>query len=590
MKTLSEDISSIVGGAFAACGFDGTLGRTGGSGRPDLGQFQCNGAMAAAKKYGLQPMQVAEKVVAALTACDEGRAMFSDVNAVKPGFINISLTNGAVAAYLERMRDHGRLGVDAAGTPLTVIVDYGGPNVAKPLHVGHLRSAIIGECVKRVATYLGHKVIGDAHLGDWGLQIGLVIMETKRRMPDLPYFENDYRGEYPDAPPFSLEELEDIYPSASARAKEDASFREEARAATLELQNGRLGYRALWRHIMRVSIADLRKNYERLGVHFDLWEGESDAQRIIPDMLAELDEKGLTRESEGALVVDIAEAGDTKELPPCIVRKSDGGALYQTTDLATIIGRVRRFSPDRIIYVVDKRQELHFTQVFRVARKAYFVTGATELVFLGFGTMNGKDGKPFKTREGGVVRLEALLNLVAGAASPRLSGRENVDVDAVAETVALAAIKFGDLSNQPSKDYVFDIERFTAFEGKTGPYIQYSMVRIKSILRKYEERHGSVPEKGRLAAPASEGEANLALKLCGFNEMLESVYAQNSPQWLCQYAYEVCELFNRFYNERSILNEPDAERQKADIALLTLTLAVLETCTNLIGFTAPERM
>ena len=587
---LTEELSRIVGNAFAACGHDASFGKTALSNRPDLGQFQCNGAMSAARQCGAVPFEVAEKVAARLLEQPEAQGVFSAVSVVKPGFVNLSLTGEYLAACLEAMRRHGRHGVDEAVKPQTVVLDYGGPNVAKPLHVGHLRSAVIGESVKRVARFLGHKVIADAHLGDWGLQIGLVLMETKRRKPNLSYFAETFMGEYPTEAPFTLEELEDIYPAASARAKEDETFREEARKATLDLQSGRRGYRALWQHIMAVSVADLRKNYARLGVSFDLWEGESNAQELIAPMLAALEARGLARESEGALVVDIALEGDAKELPPCIVRKSDGGALYQTTDIATIVDRMQRFEPDRIMYVVDKRQELHFTQVFRTARKAGFVREETDLVFLGFGTMNGRDGKPFKTREGGVIRLETLLDMVADAARPRLEGRDDIDAASVAESVALAAIKFGDLSNQPSKDYVFDIERFTAFEGKTGPYIQYSMVRIKSIIRKVTQRYGNVPEAVHIAPPASAGETGLVLKLCGFNEIVHSVYAQNSPQWLCQFAYEVCELFNRFYNERNILNEPDAERRRADVALLLQTLAVLETCANLLGFTAPERM
>lgn len=589
MNTLTSELTAIVSAAFEKSGYEAAYGLTSYSNRPDLGQFQCNGALAAAKKYAATAPEIAEKVAEQL----KGVPAFKAVSVVKPGFINISLSDERLGKYLEAMSASEHFGVEAATQPLTIVLDYGGPNVAKPLHVGHLRSAIIGECIKRVARYLGHKVIGDAHLGDWGLQIGLIITELHERKPELSYFDPKFTAEYPKEPPFDMTELEEIYPHASARSKSDDAYREAARLCTVELQNGRRGYRALWQHIMDLSIADLKKNYARLDVHFDLWEGESDAEPFIAPLVEKLKTGGFAHISEGALVVDVQEAGDKTELPPCIILKSDGGALYETTDLATIMSRVERFNPDRILYIVDKRQELHFKKVFRVAKKAGLISAQTVLDFLGFGTMNGKDGKPFKTREGGVVRLEAMLNMVADAALPRLAAREEErGADALregAQTVALAAIKYGDLSNQPSKDYIFDMERFTAFEGKTGPYVQYSMVRIKSILNKYAALNK--PElPTTLPAPVTDVERLLALKISSFAEAVHSTYEQNSPQRLCLYAYELCDLFNGFYNERNILGEADEAVQRSYIVLLRFILALLEDCIQMLGFTAPDRM
>ena len=389
------------------------------------------------------------------------------------------------------MCSQDKLGIEEPEKPETIIVDYGGANVAKPLHVGHLRAAIIGESVKRMGKFLGHHVIGDVHLGDWGLQMGLIIEELRDRRPDLPYFDPDFKGEYPQEPPFTISELEEIYPAASAKSKEDTeaghAFKERAQTATFQLQNGYPPYRAIWKHIMNVSLADLKKNYDSLDVHFDLWKGESDAQPYIPGLINDLIAKGLAYESQGALVVDIAEETDAKELPPCIIRKSDGAALYATSDLATIVEREQDFHPDHYIYVVDKRQELHFTQVFRVAKKAGIVAPERKMDFLGFGTMNGRDGKPYKTREGGVMRLEKLIAEVNDAAYQKIMENRTVSEEEAKETakiVGLSALKYGDLSNQAAKDYVFDIDRFTSFEGNTGPYILYTIVRIKSILSK----------------------------------------------------------------------------------------------------------
>ena len=436
------------------------------------------------------------------------------------------------------------------------MIDYGGPNVAKPLHVGHLRSAIIGESLKRMGRYMGHKVIGDVHLGDWGLQMGLIITQLKELQPDLVYFDENYTGEYPEEAPFTIGELEEIYPAASGKSKEDENFKERAMEATHLLQQGNRGYRALWNHIMNVSVTDLKRNYRKLDVEFDLWKKESDAQPYIPEMVQAMKDQGYAHLDQGALVVDVKEEGDTKEIPPCMILKSDGASLYNTTDLATIVERMKLFQPDEIIYVVDKRQELYFTQVFRCARKTKLVNEETKLQFLGFGTMNGKDGKPFKTREGGVMRLETLIHDINEEMYKKIVDNRSVkDKDArkTAEIVGLSAIKYGDLSNQASKDYVFDVDRFTSFEGDTGPYILYTIVRIKSILSRYTEE-GQEVQKGGICPAASESEKALMIEASKFNSVVENAFEEKAPHKICSYIYDFANAFNRFYHELSLIH------------------------------------
>lgn len=588
MKTLLDLITTEMRDAFSRAGYDEELAKVTLSNRPDLCEYQCNGAMAGAKKYKKAPFLIAEDVAANL----KDSAYFESVDVVKPGFINLKLSAEQAAAYLNEMAEDEKLGVETAEDPRTIMIDYGGPNVAKPLHVGHLRSAIIGESVKRIARFKGHRVIGDIHLGDWGYQMGLIITELKKRQPDLPYFDDSYEGEYPREAPFTINELEEIYPTASAYAKENEEYREEALHATYLLQSGNRGYRAVWNHIMNVSVADLKKNYEKLNVEFDLWKGESDAQKYIPEMVQMLKDKGYARYDEGALVVDVQEETDNMEVPPCMILKSDGAALYDTTDLATLVEREADYDPDEIIYVVDKRQELHFTQVFRCARKTGIVPGETKLTFLGFGTMNGRDGRPFKTREGGVMRLENLIREINEEMYKKIMDNRTVEeeeAERTAQIVGLAAIKYGDLSNQASKDYVFDVDRFTSFEGNTGPYILYTIVRIKSILNKYQETGGSLD--GLKVRPASnEYEKALMLQVLKFNDVFEAVYGETAPHKLCAYLYELANEFNKFYHETKILSEEDEDRRAGYIALLILTKRVLETCIDLLGFEAPERM
>ncbi|HIR28551.1 MAG TPA: arginine--tRNA ligase [Candidatus Choladousia intestinigallinarum] len=588
MKQILDLISQEVMAAFEACGYDPSYGRTGISNRPDLCEYQCNGAMAAKKKYGKAPALIAAEVVEKLAE----NPAFELVQAVGPGFINLKVKGEFLQKYLLEMQADPDLSVEKTKEPKTIMLDYGGPNVAKPLHVGHLRSAIIGESIKRIGRFMGHTMIGDVHLGDWGLQMGLIVTELKHRQPDLPYFDENWQGEYPKEAPFTISELEEIYPSASARSKEDEAYRQEALEATKMLQNGVPGYRALWEHILNVSVTDLKKNYQKLNVEFDLWKKESDAQPYIPDMVEKMKEEGYAYEDQGALVVDVKEESDTKEVPPCILLKSDGASLYTTTDLATIVERMKLFAPQEIIYIVDKRQEMHFTQVFRCARKTGLVGEDTKLKFLGFGTMNGKDGKPFKTRDGGVMRLETLISEICDEMYRKILENHDADPKEARETagiVGLAAIKYGDLSNQASKDYVFDVERFTSFEGNTGPYILYTIVRIKSILSKYKES-GKTVEKGGILPPAGDSEKNLALSLCGFNSAIAQAYAETAPHKICSYIYELSNAFNRFYHETKILTEEDERQQAGWIQILELTMRVLETSIDLLGFSAPERM
>ena len=584
MKTILDLIVEELKPAFTGCGYDEKYIRVTVSNRPDLCEYQCNGAMAAAKAYKKKPIDIANEVVEKTA----GSKMFSEINAVMPGFINIRLNPCYLASYVQQVAEDEKLGLNAAKKPETIIIDYGGANVAKPLHVGHLRSAVIGESIKRISRYMGHHVISDVHLGDWGLQMGLIIEELHDRQPDLVYFDPDYTGEYPSEPPFTISELEDIYPAASAKSKVDAAFRERAQQATFKLQSGYAPFHAIWKHIMNVSLKDLKKNYGNLNVSFDLWKGESDAQPYIPGLIEDLQKKGLAYESDGALVVDIAQEGDAKEYPPCIVRKSDGAALYATSDLATIIEREQDFHPDHYIYVVDKRQELYFEQVFRCARKTKLVEPETELKFLGFGTMNGKDGKPFKTRSGGVMRLEQLIGDITEFVRKKVVENQIVEADQVEETtrrIAMAALKYGDLSNQPTKDYIFDMDRFAAFEGNTGPYILYTVVRIKSILARY----GSWQHL-EIQAPASAAQKDLMLAVTKLAPALEGAYRDSAPNLICSYIYELAGAVNAFYHETRILTEADPNLQAGYIALIGLAKDILEQCIYLLGFQAPEKM
>ena len=582
MEKILDIISNKMQDAFVAAGYDASFGKVTVSNRPDLCQYQCNGALSAAKQYKCAPIQIANAVAEKLQGSD-----FSMIQAVMPGFINLNLSDAFLASYLEQMRTAEDFGVQKIGAGQTIVVDYGGANVAKPLHIGHLRPAIIGETLKRIHKFMGYNTIGDVHLGDWGLQMGLIIAELQERQPELCYFDPDYTGEYPDEPPFTLSDLEEIYPTASSK-KTDPVFAEKAHIATLENQQGRRGYRAIWQHIMNISLPDLKRIYDALDVHYEKWLGESDAHPYIPDMVADLKNRGLAVLSEGAWVVPVAEEGDKKEVPPMILIKSDGSAIYATTDLATIVQRMQDWNPDKMLYVTDKRQNLHFEQVFRAAKKSGIVKADTELAHVGHGTMNGADGKPFKTRDGGVLRLEQLISDMTDFVRAKVVENKIVDdseVEATTAKIALAALKYGDLSNQPTKDYNFDLERFAAFEGNTGPYILYTIVRIKSILGKY-----GAWEHLPIQVPANESAKDLMLSITRLGANLENALRTSSPNVLCAYIYELSGCVNKFYHETRILGEENKELQAGYIALIGLAKNILETCIDLLGFSAPDKM
>ena len=582
MEKILDIITTKMQAAFVAAGYDASFGRVNLSNRPDLCEYQCNGALAAAKQYKCAPIKIANEVVAQLDAND-----YDLVEAVMPGFINLKLSGKFLATYLEEMRTAEDFGVQKVGAGKTIVVDYGGANVAKPLHIGHLRPAIIGEALKRLHSFMGYNTIGDIHLGDWGLQMGLIIAELHERQPDLPYFDPDFTGEYPAESPFTLSELEEIYPTASKK-KSDPVFAEKAHTATFELQQGRRGYRAIWDHIMGVSLPDLHRIYDSLDVHYEKWLGESDADPYIPAMVEELKAKGHAVMSEGAWVIPVAEETDKKEVPPMILIKSDGSAIYATTDLATMVQRMQDWNPDKMLYVTDKRQNLHFEQVFRAAKKSGIVHADTGLEHVGHGTMNGKDGKPFKTRDGGTLRLEQLINDMTDFVRAKVVENKIVDeseVEATTAKIALAALKYGDLSNQPTKDYNFDLERFAAFEGNTGPYILYTIVRVKSILSRY-----GAWEHLPIQAPSNAEAKDLMLAITKFGPTMEAALANNAPNQICAYIYELAGSVNKFYHETPILKEENEELKAGHIALIGLAKDVLETCIHILGFEAPEKM
>ena len=582
MEKILDIITAKMQAAFVAAGYEASFGRVNLSNRPVLCEYQCNGALAAAKQYKCAPIKIANEVVAQLDAND-----YDLVEAVMPGFINLKLSGAFLQNYLEEMRTAEDFGVQKIGAGKTIVVDYGGANVAKPLHIGHLRPAIIGEALKRLHKFMGYNTIGDVHLGDWGLQMGLIIAELQERQPELPYFDPAFTGEYPETAPFTVDELEEIYPTASGK-KKDPEFSHKAHVATFELQQGRRGYRALWQHILNVSVADLKKNYDNLDVHYEKWLGESDADPYIPAMVEDLKARGFAVQSEGAWVIPVAEEGDKKEVPPMILIKSDGSAIYATTDLATMVQRMQDWNPDKMLYVTDKRQNLHFEQVFRAAKKSGIVGAEVPLEHVGHGTMNGKDGKPFKTRDGGTLRLEQLIKDMTDFVRGKVVENKIVSEDEVEETtakIALAALKYGDLSNQPTKDYNFDLERFAAFEGNTGPYILYTIVRIKSILNRY-----GAWEHLPIQLPANAHAKDLMLAITKFGPTMEAALNASAPNMICAYIYELAGAVNKFYHETRILTEENEELKAGYISLIGLAKEILEKCIYILGFSAPEKM
>lgn len=583
--SLLSDLSDHFGRIFQELGADTALGAVAVSDRPDLAQFQCNGAMAAASQLGRSPRDIAEEVIERATD-----AIFAELSVAGPGFINIDLTDDYLSLRVDGI--DSRFGHSAVGDSPAVLIDFGGPNVAKAMHVGHLRTALLGDALQRIFRYAGYKTTSDIHFGDWGTQMGQLLVGAKERRPELAYFDPNLEGPYPDEAPFTLEDLQEIYPLAAAAAKRDPAAREAARQATLELQQGRPGYRALWQHFWDVSHRSQKADYDTLGIEFDLWYGESTVHDRVADLIAKVVERGVAREDDGALIVEVAEAGDKKEIPPLLLTKDDGAYLYSTTDLATIEHRVE-MGFDVMLYVVDARQALHFEQLFRAARLAGIVGDDTHLEHVPFGTINGPDGKPFKTREGGVVTLGDVIDLVRSAAEARIdeadlaSEYDSEERDEIARLVGLAALKYGDLQNHRTSDYVFDLERFASFDGKTGPYLLYGAVRIKSILR---NAAAAGVKSGPVVSPTSDVERNLMLQLLRFPEVLERVIEFRAPNHLAEYLYEVATAFNRFYEQCHILNEQDLERQASWLSLVELALGLLELGLDLLGIAVPERM
>lgn len=584
MTSLAGELSRIVGAAFEAEGLEARFGQVQASDRPDLAQFQCNGALAAAKAAKSNPRAIAEKIAARLKT----ESLFAKVEIAGPGFLNFDLSDDALnarAAAIDPAQGAG------TGVGKSVVIDFGGPNVAKPMHVGHLRSSIIGDCLQRLYRANGWTVVSDVHLGDWGLQMGQLISEIELEQPSLPYFDVNSTGPYPETSPVTMDDLETLYPRASAACKADPARLEAARRATVDLQAGRPGYRALWRHFVKVSEVGLAREFGALGVKFDLWNGESSVDALIPPMIDDLKARGLAELSEGALVVPVAKDDDKKPLPPLILVKSEGGVLYGTTDLATIVERVREQNPDLILYVVDHRQHGHFEQVFRAAEKAG-LNGKAELEHVGYGTMNGADGKPFKTRAGGVMKLHDLIGMAKAEAEKRLA-EQGIGADfsaeeraEIARKVGIATIKFADLSNHRTTDYIFDLERFSRFEGKTGPYLQYAAVRIQSMLRKAD---GQGAER---AAPVirSPEERKLVLQLLSLSDALAAAEDKRAPNMLCEYAFELAQNFSRFYSEHHVLSEADSGLRASRLGLCALVLAVLTRVLDLLGIEVPERM
>ena len=577
MKTITQILSEKLAAAFVECGYSAELGTVGTSDRPDLCQFQCNGAFGGAKLYHKAPRMIAQDVADKLT----GDADLAKVEVVGAGFININVSDAFLLSYVGEQLSDKNLGIPQAEKPETIVLDYGGPNVAKPLHIGHLRSAVIGESLKRLAAATGRKTISDVHLGDWGLQIGLVIAELKERHPEWYCFSEGFEKDKFDGIPLTADELNEVYPFASKKSKEDEEFKAKAKAVTAELQKGEPAYIALWEEIIKVSVADIRKNYDKLNVSFDYWYGESNAEKFVPRLISALTEQGLLRESEGAMVVDVAQEDDKVTIPPVIVKKSDDSNIYATTDLATLIQRMEEWQPNEVWYVVDSRQSLHFTQVFRCAKKAGLVPEEVKLEHLGFGTMNGADGKPYKTRDGGVMRLEMLYGMVydyaKGIVDKSTHSAEEDKAD-IARRVAVAAIKFGDLINHRAKDYIFDLDKFMAAEGKTGSFLLYTVARINSILNQ-----NGAPESFDSKGIYAESERAVLLKLALSGEAYAMAFREKAPNMICEDAYKLADCFAKFYHDCHIAKEQDADKKKAWINVCMAVKTILEKQLDVLG-------
>lgn len=601
MTDLATQLAGACSAAFEAEGLEARWGAVKQSDRPELADFQCNGCMGAAKQAGMNPRELAAKIAPRLSSHEA----IDRVDVAGPGFLNITISAAALAAQAEFIGRDEKAGGGHVASPEKVIFDFGGPNVAKPMHVGHIRSAVIGDTLVRLFRFLGDDVIGDVHLGDWGLQMGLLIIALMDEQPDLPYFDAAQTGPFPEAPPVTMDDLSRLYPMASARSKEDEAFAMRAQEAVAEMQAGRAGYRALLKHFIEVSVAALKVDYSFLDVSFDLWKGESDVDPLIEPMIESLKSQGFATQDDGAWIIDIARDNENIEavgkdgqprlknpMPPFMLVNSRGATGYHATDLATIKDRVDTLAPDRILYVVDQRQALHFEQVYRATDQVGYL-GQDRLEHLGFGTVNGQDGKPFKTREGGTLRLSDLNEMALEEATKRigetgLSGDFEADEKAaIGVLVARAALRFADLQNQRTTNYVFDLERFTSFEGKTGPYLLYAAVRIKAILRRASEQGYA---SGEIAIDAPE-ERKLVLALDGFALALRLAHEKRMPHFVCEHVYGLAQTFSAFYSACPILKDDVSEETRSSrLALCETVLHQLEAGLGILGITAPNRM
>ncbi|MBI1398847.1 arginine--tRNA ligase [Hyphomonas sp.] len=589
MTSLAKALSAAAGAAFDAMGLEARFGEVRRSDKPELADFQCNGAMAAAKAAGRNPREIAGEIAATLKA----HPMVLSAEVAGPGFINLRVSDAALSARAQAVRGDAMAGAEKAADGQVTVIDYGGANVAKPMHVGHLRSAVIGDTLQRMLRFLGDTVISDVHLGDWGLQMGHLVTELEDEQPGLIYFDAGYSGPYPKEPPVTIDDLGRLYPQASNKAKADEARNERSQRAVAEMQAGRAGYRALLRHFIDVSVEALKKDYGFLNVSFDLWKGESDVDHLIPGLVERFKQAGLAELSDGAWIVPVARESDKKEMPPVMLVNSRGGTGYHTTDLATIEDRMESLkpTPERMLYVVDQRQALHFEQVYRAAGLLGLID-ESKLEHIGFGTVNGTDGKPFKTREGGVLRLADLQAMAMDEAEKKLSAA-NLPADMgaeerldVAKKVAVAALRFSDLMNTRTTNYVFDLDRFTSFEGKTGPYLMYAAVRVKSVLRRAAE---AGHEPGRLAV-TEDSERALVLQLDGFGAALLGSREKRMPHILCEHLYSLAQAFSAFYAALPIAAEADAARRASRLALADAVRHQLETGLGLLGIEVPERM
>jgi arginyl-tRNA synthetase len=584
---LADQLSEAAGAAFAALGLDPALGAMRRSDRPDLADFQCNGAMAAAKKLGKNPREIATAIVEAL----KSSPLVATTDVAGPGFINVKLSAEALSQRAEQIAADPRSGARTTETPRRVVIDFGGWNVAKEMHIGHLRSTVIGDSLQRLFCFMGDTVTSDVHLGDWGLQMGQLINEVKLEQPGLPYFDASNTGPYPETSPVTMDDLGRLYPQASAKSKADEARRDEDRKATQELQSGRPGYRALWRHFCDVTRVGLERECASLGVRFNLWKGESDAEPFVPALVEDLKARSIAEFDAGAWIVRVARETDKKEMPPIILVNRDGAIGYHTSDLGTIIDRKQSIDPQLVLYVVDQRQALHFEQVFRASDRAGLMP-EKDLEHLGFGTVNGPDGKPFKTRDGGILKLHEFIAQADATATARMKEAElggdvsEAEQRDIAHKVAVAAIKFSDLSNGRLTNYIFDLDRFVSFEGKTGPYLLYAAVRIKSLARRAEAA-GVKPGPINVELDA---ERALVLALDGFNEALRGTYDKRMPHILCDHIYTVAQAFSGFYAVAQIMAETDLAKRASRFALAIATLKQLELGLGLIGIDTPERM